>query len=156
MIRVRTTLMWLTVAVAWVSMFYATAQTRGFVVIVGASLARSLPPEGEYRFTRVANLQKLPTVRTVGRFHTAGNRQRIEWQQAGQAVVVEWEVVRGKGLPIRPSGEPIFVRAVESKRSPQKGMTLHMHRMLYPLGYYLVLRDSGGETLGVWELLWNT
>jgi hypothetical protein len=148
--------MWLVVAVAWVSMVYATAKTREFIVILGASMARLLPPEAEYRITRVENLQELPTVRTGGHFHDADNRQRIEWQQAGQVVVVEWEVVRGKGLLIRPSGEPIFVRAVESKRMPQQGMTLHMRRMLYPLGYYLILRDSGGETLGVWELLWNT
>jgi len=148
--------MWLTVAVAWVSMVYAIAKTREFVVIVGASLAQSLPSEAEYRITRVENLQELPTVRTGGRFHEAGNRQRIEWQQAGQRVVVEWEVVRGKGLLIRPSGEPILVRVVESKRVPQQGMTFHMRRMIYPLGYYLILRDSGGETLGVWELLWNT
>jgi predicted enzyme related to lactoylglutathione lyase len=48
------------------------------------------------------------------------------------------------------------VRAIESKRVPQQGMSLHMRQMLYPLGYYLILRDSGGETLGVWELLWHT
>jgi hypothetical protein len=96
--------MWLTVAVAWVSMVYAIAKSREFVVIVEASLAQSLPPEGEYRITRVENLQELPTVRTGGRFHEAGNRQRIEWQQAGQRVVVEWEVVRGKGLLIHPFG----------------------------------------------------
>jgi hypothetical protein len=156
MTRARTTLMWLTVAVAWGSMFYATAKAREFVVILGASMARSLPPEAEYRITRVENLQELPTVRTGGRFHKAGNRQRIEWQQAGQRVVVEWEVVRGKGLLIRPSGEPILVRAVESKHTPQQGMIFHMRRMMYPLGYYLILRDAGGETLGVWELLWHT
>jgi hypothetical protein len=137
-------------------MVYAIAKSREFVVIVGASLAQSLLPEAEYRITRVENLQELPTVRTGGRFHKAGNRQRIEWQQAGQRVVVEWEVVRGKGLLIHPSGEPILVRVVESKRVPQQGMTFHMRRMIYPLGYYLILRDSGGETLGVWELLWHT
>ena len=152
----RTKLMWLTVAVAWVSMVYAIAKSREFVVIVGASLAQLLPPEGEYRITRVENLQEPPTVRTSGRFHKAGNRQRIEWQHAGQVVVVEWKVIRGEELPIRPSGEPIFVRAIESKRVPQQGMSLHMRQMLYPLGYYLILRDSGGETLGVWELLWHT
>ena len=148
--------MWLTVAVAWVSMGYAIAKSRELVVIVGASLAQLLPPEAEYRITRVENLQEPPTVRTSGRFHKAGNRQRIEWQHAGQVVVVEWKVIRGEELPIRPSGEPIFVRAIESKRVPQQGMTFHMRRMMYPLGYYLILRDAGGETLGVWELLWNT
>jgi hypothetical protein len=148
--------MWLTVAVAWISMVYAIRNTQAFVDTVEPSLAQSLPPEGEYRITRVENLQELPIVRTGGRFHEAGNRQRIEWQQAGQRVVVEWEIVRGKGLLIHPSGEPILVRVVESKRVPQQGMTFHMRRMIYPLGYYLILRDSGGETLGVWELLWNT
>lgn len=152
----RTALMWLTVLVAWVSMVYATAKSREFVVIVGTALAQSLPPEGEYRITRVENLRELPTARTAGHFHRVGNRQRIEWQHAGQVVVVEWEVRRGEELLIRPSGEPIFVRAVESKRAPQQGMSLHMRKMLYPRGYYLILRDSGGETLGVWELLWNT
>jgi len=152
----RTKLMWLTVVVAWISMFYATAKTGEFVAILGASLAQSLPPEGEYRITRVENLQASPTVRVGGHFHMDGNRQRIEWNHAGQVVVVEWEVIRGTELPIRPSGEPIFVRAVESKRMPQRGMSLQMRRMLYPRGYYLILRDSGGETLGIWELLWNT
>jgi len=153
---VRTKLMWLTVAVAWISMVYAIRNTQAFVDTVEPSLAQSLPPEAEYRITRVENLQEPPTVRTSGRFHKAGNRQRIEWQHAGQVVVVEWKVIRGEELPIRPSGEPIFVRAIESKRVPQQGMTFHMRRMIYPLGYYLILRDSGGETLGVWELLWNT
>ena len=147
--------MWLTVAVAWVSMGYAIAKSREFVVIVGASLAQLLPPEGEYRITRVENLQEPPTVRTSGRFHKAGNRQRIEWQQAGQRVVVEWEVVRGKGLLIHPSGEPILVRVVESKRLPQQGMTLHMRRKL-PWGYHLILRGAGGESLGLWEVIWNS
>ena len=146
--------MWLTVAVAWVSMVYAIAKSREFVVFVGASLAQSLPPEGEYRITRVENLQEPPTVRTSGRFHKAGNRQRIEWQHAGQVVVVEWKVIRGEELPIRPSGEPIFVRAIESKRVPQQGMTLHMRRKL-PWGYHLILRGAGGESLGLWEVIWN-
>jgi len=147
--------MWLTVAVAWVSMVYAIAKSREFVVIVGASLAQSLPPEAEYRITRVENLQEPPTVRTSGRFHKAGNRQRIEWQHAGQVVVVEWKVIRGEELPIRPSGEPIFVRAIESKRVPQQGMTLHMRRKL-PWGHYLILRGAGGESLGLWEVIWNS
>ena len=60
MIRVRTTLMWLTVVVAWISMVYAIAKSREFVVIVGASLAQSLPPEAEYRITRVENLHCPP------------------------------------------------------------------------------------------------
>ncbi len=137
-------------------MVYAIRNTQAFVDTVEPSLAQSLPPEGEYRITRIENLQELPTTQTDGRFHKMGNRQRIEWQQAGQRVVVEWEVVRGKGLLIHPSSEPILVRAVESKRVPQQGMTFHMRRMIYPLGYYLILRDSGGETLGVWELLWHT
>jgi hypothetical protein len=153
MTRARATLMWLTVAVAWISMVYAIAKSREFVVIVGASLARSLPPEAEYCITRVENLQELPTVRTGGRFHKAGNRQRIEWNHAGRVVVIEWEVVHGEEVRI-PSGEPIFVRAVESKRLPQQGMTLHMRRKL-PWGYHLILRGAGGESLGLWEVIWN-
>ena len=145
--------MWLTVAVAWVSMVYAIAKSREFVVIVGASLAQSLPPEGEYRITRIENLQELPTTQTDGRFHKIGNRQRIEWNHAGRVVVIEWEVVHGEEVRI-PSGEPIFVRAVESKRLPQQGMTLHMRRKL-PWGHYLILRGAGGESLGLWEVIWN-
>jgi len=151
---VRTKLMWLTVAVAWISMVYAIRNTQAFVDTVEPSLAQSLPPEAEYRITRVENLQEPPTVRTSGRFHKAGNRQRIEWQHAGQVVVVEWKVIRGEELPIRPSGEPIFVRAIESKRVPQQGMTLHMRRKL-PWGYHLILRGAGGESLGLWEVIWN-
>ena len=150
----RTKLMWLTVAVAWISMVYAIRNTQAFVDTVEPSLAQSLPPEAEYRITRVENLQEPPTVRTSGRFHKAGNRQRIEWQHAGQVVVVEWKVIRGEELPIRPSGEPIFVRAIESKRVPQQGMTLHMRRKL-PWGYHLILRGAGGESLGLWEVIWN-
>ena len=150
----RTKLMWLTVAVAWISMVYAIRNTQAFVDTVEPSLARSLPPEGEYRITRIENLRELPTVRTAGHFHRIGNRQRIEWQHAGQVVVVEWKVIRGEELPIRPSGEPIFVRAIESKRVPQQGMTLHMRRKL-PWGYHLILRGAGGESLGLWEVIWN-
>jgi hypothetical protein len=135
-------------------MVYAIRNTQAFVDTVEPSLAQSLPPEAEYRITRVENLQEPPTVRTSGRFHKAGNRQRIEWQHAGQVVVVEWKVIRGEELPIRPSGEPIFVRAIESKRVPQQGMTLHMRRKL-PWGYHLILRGAGGESLGLWEVIWN-
>ena len=146
--------MWLTVAVAWVSMVYAIAKSREFVVIVGASLAQSLPPEGEYRITRIENLQELPTTQTDGRFHKIGNRQRIEWNHAGRVVVIEWEVVRGEEVRIQ-SGQPIFVRALELKRLPQQGMTLHMRRKM--LGwYYLILRGAGGESLGIWEVIWNS
>jgi hypothetical protein len=134
-------------------MVYAIAKSREFVVIVGASLAQSLPPEGEYRITRVENLQELPTTQTDGRFHKIGNRQRIEWNHAGRVVVIEWEVVHGEEVRI-PSGEPIFVRAVESKRLPQQGMTLHMRRKR-PWGYHLILRGAGGESLGLWEVIWN-
>jgi len=49
--------MWLTVAVAWVSMVYAIRNTQAFVDTVEPSLAQSVPPEGEYRITRVENLQ---------------------------------------------------------------------------------------------------
>ena len=136
-------------------MVYAIRNTQAFVDTVEPSLAQSLPPEGEYRITRIENLQELPTTQTDGRFHKIGNRQRIEWNHAGRVVVMEWEVVHGEEVRI-PSGEPIFVRAVESKRAPQQGMIFHMRRMMYPLGYYLILRDAGGETLGVWELLWHT
>ena len=135
-------------------MVYAIRNTQAFVDTVEPSLARSLPPEGEYRITRIENLRELPTVRTAGHFHRIGNRQRIEWQHAGQVVVVEWKVIRGEELPIRPSGEPIFVRAIESKRVPQQGMTLHMRRKL-PWGYHLILRGAGGESLGLWEVIWN-
>lgn len=135
-------------------MVYAIRNTQAFVDTVEPSLAQSLPPEGEYRITRIENLQELPTTRTDGRFHKVGNRQRIEWNHAGRVVVIEWEVVHGEEVRI-PSGEPIFVRAVESKRVPQQGMALHMRRKL-PWGHYLILRGAGGESLGLWEVIWNS
>jgi hypothetical protein len=135
-------------------MVYAIRNTQAFVDIVEPSLAQSLPPEGEYRITRIENLQELPTSQTDGRFHKIGNRQRIEWNHTGRVVVIEWEVVHGEEVRI-PSGQPIFVRVVESKRVPRQGMTLHMRRKP-PWGYHLILRGAGGESLGLWEVIWNS
>ncbi len=101
--------------------------------------------------TQVVNLREAPLQREIWRYKRDGRLAWLEKHETGQKIVVEWETIHGD--PCRIShNEPVSVRAIVSKQLPQQGMTLHIYRKTSTLGCYLVLRDSEGAPVGVWEV----
>ncbi|BCW96919.1 MAG: hypothetical protein WHS44_11705 [Fimbriimonadales bacterium] len=149
--RGRNFLTWLVAVATWATMVYALWNAQSLIALQGAALAKTLPPEGVARITQATNLREAPLQHEVWRYYRDGRLAWLEKHEAGQKIIVEWETVHGAPCGISYN-EPVSVRAIESKQLPQQGMTLHIYRKTSRLGCYLVLRDSEGASVGVWEV----
>ncbi len=147
--------MWLTVVCVWGATLYATARTQSLVRQQGAALAVRATPDYTGVLTRTENLEELPVERMQGQLRHLGNRVRLEWKVGPRMAVLEWQAT-SPTTGFIPDSEPVIVRAFQANTPPQTGMRIEIVRMTYPLGYYCVIRDSGGNVVNVWELLWNT
>ncbi|OYT73268.1 MAG: hypothetical protein CFK49_05895 [Armatimonadetes bacterium JP3_11] len=145
---------WLTALVLWGGLFYATTLTEPLILRQRYEIAKHARPDAEYQITRAERLTP-SAERYKGRFHKAGNTERLEWAQGNQLAILEWTVIHRRS-PFIHDGEPIIVLPMALQTPIKQGATIRMIRMSYPLGYYFVIVDKRGEVVGVLEVYWNT